>query len=206
MPFDGGCKTDLKMVHAQSTKPRKTEDRLDSNAWIDAALDELAQHGIDGVRVEVIAKRLSVTKGSFYWHFKDREALLGMMLDRWRRRATLALIERLDRAGETPEHRLRRLLRLPITGHRSALAADLELSVRLWGRRDERAKVALQEVDELRLRYIASLLVDMGAEPKDAESRAILAYSYMRVAATLMAPNAADTMKYCEDVLMGVPR
>jgi AcrR family transcriptional regulator len=197
---------DLKMVSAQSVKPRKTEDRLDSGAWIDAALDELALHGIDGVRIEVIAKRLSVTKGSFYWHFKDRETLLGMMLDRWRKRATLALIEKLDRAGETPEDRLRRLLRLPITGQRSALAADLELSVRLWGRRDGRAKLALQEVDELRLRYIAGLLADMGAAPKDAESRAILAYSYMRVAATLVDPDDADTMKYCEDVLIGVPR
>lgn len=57
---------------------------LDADAWADAALNELAAHGIDRVRVELLAKQLGVTKGSFYWHFKDRDALLARMLDRWR--------------------------------------------------------------------------------------------------------------------------
>jgi AcrR family transcriptional regulator len=176
--------------------------RLDANAWIEAALDELAVAGIDGVRVERLAKRLAVTKGSFYWHFKDRDALHREMLAQWRRQATLALIERLDRGLASPEARLRRLLRLPMHGKRSARAADVELAVRLWGRRDPRAEAALAEVDQLRLRYIAGLLADCGVPIDAANARAVLAYCYMRVAATLLPADAIATLRQCEDMLI----
>lgn len=176
--------------------------RLDRADWTEAALDQLATGGVDGVRVELLAKRLGVTKGSFYWHFKDRDALLQEMLNHWRRKATLALIERLDRTEISPEIRLRKLLRLPLVGQRSARAADVELAVRLWGRRDERAQTALTEVDTQRLMYIAGLLIDCGIAADEAESRAVLAYSYMRVAATLLPADAVSRMEQCEDHLL----
>lgn len=185
------------------TKRRSKDERLDAEAWVDAALLELGAAGIDGVRVEVLAKRLSVTKGSFYWHFKDRDALLVAMLNLWRRRATLALIERLESGNASAEERLRRLLQLPLLGQRSASAADLELSIRLWGRRDERAEAALMEVDELRLRYIGRLLQELGMSKEEAAARAILSYSYMRVAPTLIPSGNLFMMKACEDVLLG---
>lgn len=177
--------------------------RLDRAAWTDAALDMLATGGIDGVRVELLSKRLAVTKGSFYWHFKDRDALHQAMLDQWRRQTTLALIERLDRDESTPEARLRRLLRLPIMGRRSASAADVELAIRLWGRREPRAQAALEEVDRLRLSYVAQLMTLCGAGPEEAEARAIIAYSYLRVAATLVPADARALMDRCETLLIG---
>jgi len=181
---------------------RNPDERLDAEAWVDAALTELGAAGIDGVRVEVLSKRLSVTKGSFYWHFKDRDALLVAMLNLWRRRATLALIERLESGHASAEERLRRLLKLPLLGQRSASAADLELSIRLWGRRDERAQAALVEVDELRLRYIGRLLQELGLSQDEAAARATLSYCYMRVAPTLIPSGALSMMKACEDVLL----
>jgi AcrR family transcriptional regulator len=166
-------------------------------------LELLATHGVDGVRVELLAKSLEVTKGSFYWHFKDRDALYDSMLIQWRRGTTLGLIERLDRGETTPEARLRRLLQLPVVGRSSARAADVELAIRLWSRRDERARLALEEVDQLRLRYIAGLLVECGVPEEEAEPRSILAYSYMRVASSLVAGERRDLMKQCEDILLG---
>ncbi len=65
--------------------PRRHSARIDGNAWIQAALSILAERGISGVRVETLAKQLGVTKGSFYWHFKDRDALFDALLDSWRR-------------------------------------------------------------------------------------------------------------------------
>jgi len=189
-------------IKQKPVRRRSTEDRLDADAWVDAALTELGAAGIDGVRVEVLAKRLSVTKGSFYWHFKDRDALFVAMLNLWRRRATLALIERLESGQASAEERLRRLLRLPLLGKRSASAADLELSIRLWGRRDERAQAALREVDELRLRYIERLLQELGMSHEEAAARATLCYCYLRVAPTLIPGGALSMMKACEDVLL----
>ncbi len=125
--------------------------RLDEAAWIDCALDVLAEHGIDGVRVEVLAKKLQVTKGSFYWHFKDRDALLEGMLNSWRRQATLRIITRVDQAEQTPAGRLRYLINLPFHGQRAEHGANVELSLRLWSRRDPRAAAALTEIDQVEL-------------------------------------------------------
>jgi len=204
---DGSLGVATQQVRSAARKPRaKTSQSksLDANAWAEAGLLELAAHGIDRVRVEVLAKRLSVTKGSFYWHFKDRDALLAMMLDQWRRRATLALIQRLDRGGAAPLDRLRELLRLPMQAERSARAAEVELAIRLWGRIDPNARDALEEVDELRLQYLTQLLVESGARPELARARAILAYSYQRVAPTLIPADAAGLMQHCEDLLIGL--
>ncbi len=187
---------------ASKTKAETSpQPRLDIEAWTNAALDLLAERGIDGVRVELLARKLGVTKGSFYWHFKARDDLLAAMLVRWKRRATLDLIRWLDRDRQ-PDDRLKRLMRLPFAGAKSSHAADVELAIRLWGRRDSRALAALEEVDELRVAYIAQLIEACGISSSQARARAILGYSYIRVAGTLIAPRDVDLMALCEDVLL----
>ena len=182
--------------------PVAAAPRLDADAWTVAALDVLAAQGIDGVRVELLARNLGVTKGSFYWHFRDRDALHVAMLERWRRRATLDIIERLDR-DEQPRHRFGALMRLPFSGPRSAHGADIELAIRLWGRRDPRARAALEEVDRLRTDYIAGLLTSFAVPAAEAQSRAVLAYCYMRVASTLIDWDDQRLMEQCEALLAG---
>ncbi len=182
-------------------KPAGEAPRLDSQAWVQAALDILAERGIDGVRVEILAKQLGVTKGSFYWHFKDRDALFEAILDTWRRQATLRIISRLDQTTQTSAGRLRQLLLLPFQGPRSERGADVELSLRLWSRRDPCARAALAEVDQLRLRYIAGLLEDCGCNGNDAKARAVLAHSFIRVGATLIDSKDNATLETCLSLL-----
>jgi AcrR family transcriptional regulator len=188
-------------VAKPAKKPAGENPRLDSQAWVQAALDILAEQGIDGVRVEILAKQLGVTKGSFYWHFKDRDALFEAILDNWRRQATLRIISRLDQTTQTSAGRLRQLLLLPFQGPRSERGADVELSLRLWSRRDPRARAALAEVDQLRLRYIAGLLEDCGCNGNDAKARAVLAYSFIRVGATLIDSKDHETLETCLSLL-----
>jgi AcrR family transcriptional regulator len=183
-------------------QPAGESPRLDTQAWVRAALDLLAEQGIDGVRVESLAKQLGVTKGSFYWHFKDRDALLEAILDAWRRQATLRIIARLDQTTQTPAGRLRQLLHLPFRGARSERGADVELSLRLWSRRDARARAALAEVDQLRLSYIAGLLEDCGCAADDAKARAVLAYAFIRVGTTLIDSHDQATLETCLSLLL----
>lgn len=183
-----------------SRKSAETQ-KLDTNAWIEAALDLLAAQGIDGVRVEPLAKQLHVTKGSFYWHFRDRDALLEAMLARWRRQATLQNIERIEQTHEPAPVRLKRLMDLPFHGARADRAAHIELSIRLWGRRDDRARSALEEVDQLRLHYIGQLLEQCGVPAEESRARAILVYCYMRVASTLFDGADSEVRARCEMAL-----
>ena len=57
---------------------------LDRSAWIEAAIDLIATEGVAGLRIETLARKLRVTKGSFYWHFRDRRALQRALLEHWR--------------------------------------------------------------------------------------------------------------------------
>lgn len=184
-------------------KARSEATTLDKGAWTDAALHALAENGIDGVRIEILARVLGVTKGSFYWHFSDRGELLDAVLQEWRRRATLSIIDRLESTHESPEQRLRRLLRLQFESRRWEFGSDVELSIRLWGRRDPRALSALREVDALRLRYIRGLMEELGVNKAEAAARAILAYSYMRVSRSLIASDNMALAEQCERVLFG---
>jgi len=198
------------MGKAESELPRQAEREnngairapLDDGVWISAALSTLAEKGIDGLRIETLSRALGVTKGSFYWRFKDRDDLLVTMLDGWRRRATLDVIAAIEERGRTAQQRLHELIRFPFTSPRSEHGANVELSIRLWARTDARAHKALNEVDELRLRYIASLFGELGFSEIEAAARASLAYSFMRVGSTLKSVRADMALLVaCIDVL-----
>ncbi len=186
---------------AHRKKPRAAGS-LDTNSWLDAAFRVLAKKGIEAVRVEPLAKSLNVTKGSFYWHFKDRAALLDAMLVSWRQRATLGVIERLERANPSPVGRIRQLLALPrIRSTSTRDGADIEAAIRLWGRSDPNAASAVLEIDRLRLSYIKSLLLETeGSLP--AAAAAMLIYAFMLAEASLGPALDPNTCAQCERLLL----
>ena len=73
--------------------------RLSREDWVSAAAERLRERGARTVSVEAIARALGVSKGSFYWHFKDRSALIEALLEGWEKLATTAIIADTDRAG-----------------------------------------------------------------------------------------------------------
>lgn len=156
--------------------------KVEDHKWVQAAQKVLAKQGIEAVRIERLAKQLGISRGSFYWHFRDRDALLARILEEWRVNSTLSIIEHLEAAITTPLSRLRSLIAIAFRRTDRDLGLATELAIRQWGRSDERARRALEEVDRLRLRYFAKLFEEMGFAPEAARSRAILANSFMRVA------------------------
>jgi AcrR family transcriptional regulator len=171
--------------------------RLDGDAWLAAGFSLLAIEGIDGVRVELLARKLGVTKGSFYWHFKDRDAFHGALLERWRRNATSDLIQWFEQKSE-PRDLFGQLLRMPCISRLPDQTLDVELALRLWARRDERPAAVLQEVDELRIRHIGSLIASCGVPAEEVRARAVLAYGYNRMSGSLADEAITDL---CERLL-----
>src|SRR3954468_14056119 len=78
-------------------------------SWIEEGLRALGVGGPDAVRIEKLAQALGVTKGGFYWHFEDREALLVEMLDAWERVVIDDVIERVEGKGGDARAKLQRL-------------------------------------------------------------------------------------------------
>jgi len=149
--------------------------------WSRAGLVRLADQGLDGVRVEVLAKDLGVTKGSFYWHFRDRQALLESMLQQWERSATDDVIVATERSGPDAAIRLARLVEISTGG----FDASLELALRAWGRSDVKIASVIEAVDKRRLATLRGLLKELGFEGASVEARAFLLYSALFGAALL---------------------
>lgn len=143
-----------------------------ASAWLQAAAEVLRESGVESVRVELLARRLGVTKGSFYWHFSDREALLAGVLADWERRAGERILARIEVASPEPRARLALLFETVVREGRGAL----DPAIRAWARSDSNTAEALSRVDGLRLAWLEQLFRDLGADGPDMRARARLAY------------------------------
>jgi AcrR family transcriptional regulator len=164
------------MAQASRAKQEKVA-RLDAEAWIAAAFDALAGGGIDAVRVEPLAKALGITKGSFYWHFADRRALLDAMLESWAEGRIAAIREQATARG-APAAVLGDLADL-YTRHANVRGLTIELAIRSLARTDEAAAKSVRSVDRERLRHVGDLFAALGWPGVHAQERAILFYSYL---------------------------
>lgn len=149
--------------------------RTPRDAWIDAALQALADGGPEAVRIEALAVRLGVSKGGFYWHFADRHALLDETLDAWERSGTEDIITRIESQPDDPRPKLQQLSELAVAA--GGIAA--ELAIRDWARRDPDVAKRLRRVDNRRMTYLRSLFAEFCTDPDDIEARSMLAYSLM---------------------------
>jgi AcrR family transcriptional regulator len=152
---------------------RKAEARpLRAEDWAEAALEALVEGGIGSVAVEPLARRLGVTKGSFYWHFRGRPALLEAAIARWEARDTEGVIAAIS-ALPDPRARLLRLFadvtRMPQS--RSAYLALAEASTHPL------VRAALERVSERRIGYLEQCYRELGMPPGEARNRALLAYA-----------------------------
>ncbi|MBL1099561.1 TetR/AcrR family transcriptional regulator [Streptomyces coffeae] len=162
------------MVERRARAPRSggAKRRLSAGDWADAALTAIGEGGLAAVAVEPLAARLGATKGSFYWHFPHREALIEAALARWEETSTEAIIARLASEPD-PERRLRRLF----AEATEAVAKDpLEVSLLATAAHPQVAAV-LGRVSERRIGYLAQLFTELGFPPDDARRRGLLAYA-----------------------------
>jgi AcrR family transcriptional regulator len=154
--------------------------------WARAALAAIAQGGIAAVAVESIAADLGATKGSFYWHFKNRDALIQAALDMWEQSRTESVIEALDHEPD-PAERLRKLL---VAAFERGPADRAELAL-LANPGHPAATAAVRRVAQRRTAYIAQQLEKLGWDRGEAQDRAVVLY-YTYVGYLQMAHVAPD--------------
>jgi len=174
-----------------STTARNSLTRED---WIEAAMRVLEAKSVDAVRIETLAQELNVTRGSFYWHFRSRNALLEAMLTAWRNAATEQVIDRFERRKTSPTEQIHDLLSLPFRGQAAKRAAATELAMRAWARRDAMARKVVDEVDATRLSYIAQCFSALGLDLAEARLRAFALYAY-EVSESLLSAQGSDLQK-----------
>jgi AcrR family transcriptional regulator len=146
--------------------------RLSAEDWAQAALDQIAEQGVASVAVEPLARRLGVTKGSFYWHFPNREALIKASLELWEQRETVDVIAGLEDEPD-PYQRIVNLFKRANSSYKAgrlylALAAATD---------DVRVNEVVQRVSARRLGYLEKCYRALGMDAAEAPLWATFAYA-----------------------------
>lgn len=161
------------MVRPYGTVRKVARERLDRDVWARAALDVMGERGVAGLAVEPLARSLGTTKGSFYWHFRDREDLVRAALELWESQETDAVIAMLGPLTDG-RSRLRELLTAIFLTHADAPDHSVGLAA-------DTGHPAVQEVlarvTRRRIDYVAEQLEAAGIEAEESRHRAVLAYT-----------------------------
>ncbi|MDQ3103726.1 MAG: TetR/AcrR family transcriptional regulator [Actinomycetota bacterium] len=145
--------------------------RLSADDWAQAGFEALLEEGLAGVAVERVAARLAATKGSFYWHFTNRDALVGAVLDLWSAE-TEGIISTVDETPD-PVQRMRRIFDLVIAEIPIA-HAEIDL---LGNTTHPLVAQAMDQVSRRRIDYMTSTLRQAGLSPTAAADAAVHAYA-----------------------------
>lgn len=160
-------------------------ERLTSLDWIKHGLRTLASQGSAGLKVAPMAATLKVSRGSFYWHFRDIADFERHLLQCWQDATTEQVIRELE-AGRSRPERLKYLIQRAFRGTR-----HLDRAIRAWAATDVRAACVVASVDARRVAYIAELLETAGVAPTRAASRAAFMYWAYLGQAAVMEPRLA---------------
>jgi AcrR family transcriptional regulator len=160
------------MLSMQSEPQKKQRTTLSASDWEQEALKMIAERGVNSLAVEPLARRMGITKGSFYWHFPNRRALLEQALLRWEEHDSRNLNTALGKIDE-PRERLisffRRVGQERLTHDvYSALCASADHVL---------VEPVLERVAERRMQHIAAAFEELGFEAEAAGHRARLVYS-----------------------------
>ncbi|MFC4334335.1 TetR/AcrR family transcriptional regulator [Salininema proteolyticum] len=148
--------------------------RLKADDWARAALDALADGGIGGVSVEPLARRLGTSKGSFYWHFKNRDSLIQAAMELWEKVGTDEVIAELeDDKAASPRDKLRALLSRVLS---FGMASRIETSL-LASADHPLVGPVLERIGRKRIGYVAAQFEEMGMAGESARSKAVLMVS-----------------------------
>ena len=146
----------------------KSKESLSASDWIDAAWKAIGTHGMSGVRVEALATKMKVTKGSFYWHFKDRDALIDAVVQRWLDVLSIKTMEGALKEGALASERLWLLFERVVKELSTAHSAV----IRLWARSNPKLMAVLHAEHEKRMTFVARAFREVGFDERESLLRA----------------------------------
>ena len=188
--------SDTSLLRAVAERPGTNPERkqLQRFDWLETALDIFVAEGIDAVRITRLADDLGVTRGSFYWHFDNREDLIDALVQFWKGKNTPALTASFDRA-ETLEDGILGFFEICVDT--TQFDPRLDLAIREWARRSEQVRELLDQEDQARIDSLRRFYIRFGYPMPEALIRArVLYYSQIGFYALDVAEPLATRLGY----------
>lgn len=157
-------------------KPANTEAPAPGSLelWLHAAYELLLESGVDAVRIMPLAKRLKLSRTSFYWFFDDREALLAALLERWRTKNTGNLVRQAESYSESLPEAVLNVFDCWFDDR--LFDSRLEFAVRSWAQQSKRVNAEVSAADVARLTALTSMFIRFRCNRIEADVRARTVY------------------------------
>jgi len=189
--------------------PASEKATLSSADWERAALELIAEKGVAALAIEPLARRLGITKGSFYWHFAGRDELLEQALSRWEQRD----LEHLTRSLDDDRPAAERLSEFILRTSRQNLSHQIHAALCAASDHPLVAPV-IERITRRRIEYLARAFRELGLDGEQARHRARLTYTsyvgYIQLQMRGMAPERGSEefeayVRHAIDTLLGHP-
>ena len=163
---------------------KKQRERVSRDQWLQAALDVLAREGVNGVKIDRLARQLGVAKTGFYWHFRNRQDLLDTLIEYWESQYTNVIANSAAIRAMPPAERLaainRQVNELDLTKFERAIAD--------WAQHDTRVASLRARAIATRLSTVKKAFRELGFSGDDLEMRTRLFVCYVTSEADMFGP------------------
>jgi AcrR family transcriptional regulator len=146
---------------------------LERQDWIRAAYTVFTQEGVERVRVLTLAEHLGITRGSFYWHFKNRDELLQALIAVWQQKNTGELLAACASSRDFTD---RMLAIADCWTNENLFDPALDTAMRNWGTHDPKIGQLVHEEDQKRLAAFQKMFAEHGCGHTEAVIRARVFY------------------------------
>lgn len=142
--------------------------------WLQAACDVLLESGVDAVKILPLAKRLRLSRTSFYWFFEDREALLAALVARWRDKNTNGIVRQSEAYAETLAEAMLNVFDCWLDGE--LFDSKFEFAIRSWALQSGEILAEVREADRVRIEALTDMFMRFGLSRDAADVRARTTY------------------------------
>jgi AcrR family transcriptional regulator len=163
---------------------KTTATRLSREQWLERALDVLAKEGSGNLGIQYLSSALGVSRGSFYWHFRDRAAFVQALLDYWHEIHTVPIPALVNAGGGTPRVRFKRLCHAVV----EQKLVRFDMPVRVWAAREPEVAALVARTDHYRLEFVRGLFSEMGFKGSELDIRARGLIAYLTMEGSLFDP------------------
>ncbi len=160
--------------HMNKPLPNTETIRVPLESWLKAAYDSLIESGIDAVKVLPLAKKLNISRTSFYWYFEDRDALLTALIGLWKNKNTENLVKQSRAYAESLSEAILNVFDCWL--NTELFDSQLEFAMRSWALQSEEVSKEILSADALRIDALANMFGRFGFNPLEARTRARALY------------------------------
>ena len=148
--------------------------RGSQEGWLEAAYEALLESGVDSVKILPLAKKLGLSRTSFYWFFKDREELLSALILRWRDKNTGNLVKQSEAYAESLAEAMLNVFDCWL--NKDLFDSQFEFAIRSWALQSPGFQVEVQQADLARIGALSRMFVRFGFDEEPADVRARTTY------------------------------